>query len=590
MEKRKSKIGFFAKLSLSFGAICVIPILVLGIFSFLFSYRLSLGSLKEQVKSTLAHSTTAFDQMVNEYSQALETFCNDQEVRRILRSPGSGSNANSRIYLKMFLLVKGKSLNAAMYLIGNDGKLQMATIEPPRQYDITIYRNWGIFAAAQNSTKVVVYPNVYVNTVGKPISLSLIKGIRDESGIIGYAIIDIPTDSIAAICNESRGALPLIYTIVDHHYYTIYDESKRKQQTAFYDSPFRYEFKTRKCWRISKIDGRNALIWNNSSQNRQFFMVGTLYLDLIIENIKLISVVTVGISIIAFILCIILSIVFTKKIIRPIQLIVKAMQKVEAGEFDVRVEVDSKDEIGFMANRFNDMIKNIDELFQTNLEKQDRLRLAELQALQAQINPHFLYNTLDSIKWLAKLNGIKEIEVIVIQLGKLLKNSINNQNEMTTIRESLEIIDSYLTIQTIRYSGRFEVTKEIDPNILDCYIPRLIIQPIIENAIIHGIARKIGPGKLDIKITQAGADIVIEVTDDGVGIETPRLQQIQAELESDQRKNQNIGIYNVNRRLKLAYGERYGVSIDSDPAKGTKVRLVLPLNYSQEKTAAEVQV
>jgi two-component system sensor histidine kinase YesM len=265
------------------------------------------------------------------------------------------------------------------------------------------------------------------------------------------------------------------------------------------------------------------------------------------------------------------------------------MRKVEEGKFDVRVDVNSRDEIGFMASRFNDMIRNIDELFHTNLEKQDRLRLAEIQALQSQINPHFLYNTLDSIKWLAKLNGIKEIEVIVIQLGKLLKNSINNQNEMTTIRESIEIIDSYLTIQNIRYSGRFEVNMDIDSNVLDCYVPRLIIQPIVENALIHGIAKKVEPGKLDIKVKQAGTDIVIEVTDDGVGIDDAHLKQIKAELECDKRKVQNIGIHNVNRRIKLCYGDKYGVSIYSEATKGTRVVLTMPISNQQEAALAEGQ-
>lgn len=588
METQKFKHNFFTRLSLSFGAICVIPIFVVGIFSFLFFYKLSLNSIKEQVRSTMAHSVTAFDKMVDEYSEALETFCNDAEVLKVIKNPSLNSNNNSLIYLKMFLLLKNKSLTASMYLMGADGNLRMSTIDPPKQYDISIYRNWGIYAAAQASSKVVVYPNVYVNTAGNPVSLSLIKAIRDESGIAAYAIIDIPTETLAAIFNESQVTLPLTMTVIDRNYYIIYDESKRKQKTAFYDSPFRNEFKTRKNWRIIKIDGRKALFWNDRSKNNQFFFLGTLYLDMIIKNIRSITFVTIGIGMIAFVFCVILSIVVTKSITRPIQSIVKAMQKVEKGKFDVRVDVNSKDEIGFMASRFNDMLRKIDELFHTNLEKQDRLRLAELQALQSQINPHFLYNTLDSIKWLAKLNGIKEIETIVIQLGKLLKNSINNQNEMTTVKESMEIIDSYLTIQSIRYSGRFTVNKEIDPDVLGCFIPRLIIQPIVENAIVHGIAKKIGPGQLDIKISQAGTDMIIEVTDDGVGMEEARLRQIEAELESDQRKVQNIGIHNVNRRIKLCYGERYGVSIYSEAKKGTKVVLVMPLR-SQREPLLEVE-
>jgi two-component system sensor histidine kinase YesM len=234
-----------------------------------------------------------------------------------------------------------------------------------------------------------------------------------------------------------------------------------------------------------------------------------------------------------------------------------------------------------MACRFNDMIARIDELFHTNLEKQDRLRLAEIQALQSQINPHFLYNTLDSIKWIAKLNGIREIEVIVIQLGKLLKNSINNRNEMTTVRDSLEIIDSYLTIQKIRYSDRFTVHMDIDPGVLDCYVPRLIIQPIVENAIVHGIVKKIGEGRLDIKAGRAGTDLLIEVADDGAGIDAARLEQIRTELESDQRKVENIGIHNVNRRIKLCYGEKYGVSISSEAGRGTTVILTMPASKRQ---------
>lgn len=589
METQKFKISFFAKLSISFGAICVIPILVFGVFAHLFFYHLSLNNLKDRVKSAMIRSTNAYDKILSEYSEALKTFCDDRDVRMIFQSPGTSSNENSQIYRKMFFLLKNKPLNAEMYLIGVDGKLRISTIKPPKQYNISIYKNWGIYAMAKDRRDVVVYPNVYVNSVGKPISLSLIKEIRNKQQLVGYAIIDIPTDTITAICNENQGTLPINFTIIDQNYYIIYNESRQKQKTAFYDSPFRNEFKTTKNWRIVTINHRKALIWNSRSANGQFFLLGTLYLGIIIENIQSITFFTIGIGLISFMFCIILSIVITKSISQPIHSIVKAMQEVEKGKFDIRVDVDSKDEIGFMAGRFNDMIENIDELFRTNLEKQDRLRLAEIQALQSQINPHFLYNTLDSIKWLAKLNGIKEIEVIVIQLGKLLKNSINNQNEMTTVRESFEIIDSYLTIQKIRYSGRFEVTMDIDPILLDCYIPRLIIQPIVENAIVHGIVKKVKPGKLEIKVNQVGTDIVVEVTDDGVGIDDARLRQIEAELGNDKRKVQNIGIHNVNRRIKLCYGEKYGVSITSEVTKGTKVVLVMPIRGQQEKSLVEGQ-
>jgi two-component system sensor histidine kinase YesM len=581
MEAQKFKISFCTKLSLFFGAICVIPIFVLGTFAYLFFYELSLNSLKDQVKSTLNQVTGAYDQLLGEYGRALETFCADADVAGVLGTKMPTPGQNSQIYRKMFFLLKGKPLNAAMYLMGANGKLRLSTIDPPGQYDISTYRNWGIYAMAKRSRNVVVYPNVYLNSAGQSISLALVKAIRAGTRIAGYAIIDIPAESIEAICNQYRGSLPLNFTIVDRNYYTVYDESKIKSKTAFYDLPFREEFKTGRAWRIAKLGERRALICNHRSLNGQFFVIGTLYLDIIIANIKSITFVTVGLGLASFILCVILSILITRSIGRPIQAIVKTMRKVEEGRFDVRVEVDSRDEVGFMACRFNDMIARIDELFHTNLEKQDRLRLAEIQALQSQINPHFLYNTLDSIKWIAKLNGIREIEVIVIQLGKLLKNSINNRNEMTTVRDSLEIIDSYLTIQKIRYSDRFTVHMDIDPGVLDCYVPRLIIQPIVENAIVHGIVKKIGEGRLDIKAGRAGTDLLIEVADDGAGIDAARLEQIRTELESDQRKVENIGIHNVNRRIKLCYGEKYGVSISSEAGRGTTVILTMPASKRQ---------
>lgn len=588
METQKFKQNFFAKLLISFSAICVIPIVILGTFAYLFFYELSLNSLKDQVESVMNNSANAFDKLLNEYGQALETFCDDQNVLGILQRPVNSPEENSQVYQKMFFLLKDKPLNAAMHLVGVNGNFQMSTIKPPRQYDLAIYENWGIFAMAKQSDKVVVYPNVYLNSAGKPISLALIKGIRKGSTIIGYAIIDIPTETIASICNEHRDILSINFTIIDQNYYIIYDESERRPQTAFYDLPFRHEFKTAQNWRLAKLDENQALIWNSRAGNGQFFLLGTVYLDMIIKNIQTITFVTVGIGLASFIFCIILSIVITKSITRPIRSIVKAMQKVKAGNFNVTVAVNSRDEIGFMATRFNDMLRKINELFSINLEKQDRLRLAEIQALQSQINPHFLYNTLDSIKWLAKLNGIKEIEVIVIQLGKLLKNSINNQNEMVTVRESLEVIESYLTIQKIRYSGRFEVNLAIDSQILDYYVPRLVIQPVVENAIIHGLAKKIEPGRLDLKASQAGTDIVIEVIDNGVGIDKARLEQIKGELGYDQKKAENIGTHNVNRRIKLYYGEKYGISIYSEMGKGTRVVIIMPIRNQPGNSFLEV--
>ena len=219
--------------------------------------------------------------------------------------------------------------------------------------------------------------------------------------------------------------------------------------------------------------------------------------------------------------------------------------------------------------------------------KQRQLRASELKALQAQINPHFLYNTLDSIKWLAKLNHVPQISVIVTQLGKLLRSSINTDNDLITVEESIVNIQSYLAIQKIRYSDKFETLMEIAPEILQYQIPKLILQPIVENAIIHGLEGKKDKGRLIIRGVLAEDDLIFEVIDNGVGMRPEKEAALNA--GEDLRSSlfvHSIGIQNVNRRIKLYYGPDYQVTIQSVLGEGTKVTLRMSItpegeNHSQ---------
>jgi two-component system sensor histidine kinase YesM len=188
-----------------------------------------------------------------------------------------------------------------------------------------------------------------------------------------------------------------------------------------------------------------------------------------------------------------------------------------------------------------------------------------------------LYNTLDSIKWLAKLNGVNEISVIASKLGNLLKNSINNREDLVTVKESLFLIDSYLSIQKIRFHDKFEVEIDIDSAIMKCLIPKLVIQPVVENSIVHGIENKIGKGFLKIAGKRENDNIVFEIADDGIGISKQRLEELRSSVVEES-VSESIALPNINNRIKLYYGDDYGIEIFSEEDKGTKVRLTMPVN------------
>lgn len=293
-------------------------------------------------------------------------------------------------------------------------------------------------------------------------------------------------------------------------------------------------------------------------------------------NSNYIMVTTVAVALAAVLLCLILSPLVIRGLTKPLNAIVNTINRVQKGETGARVPIQRNDEFGFIAAKLNAMLDNLNELYETNLEKQNRLRLAELKALYGQINPHFLYNTLDSIKWIAKLNGVDDIVRIVSQLGKLLKNSIRSQKDSVRISEEIALIKSYLSIQEIRYSDKFEAEIQVDDDILECVVPKFIIQPIVENSIIHGIEDKVGRAHLIIRGRREGDCIVFEIMDDGVGISPERLAQIQSMAEAEPSGEESIGISNVDKRIKLYYGENYGLKLISEQGKGTVTRITMP--------------
>ena len=220
-------------------------------------------------------------------------------------------------------------------------------------------------------------------------------------------------------------------------------------------------------------------------------------------------------------------------------------------------------------------------LMEQNVEEQRQKRKSELKALQAQINPHFLYNTLDSIIWMAEWGKNKEVVTMTSSLAKLLRQSISNQNEMVRVEDEVEYTRSYLVIQKMRYKDKLEYDIVVEPKILDFRVAKLILQPLVENAIYHGIKYKEGKGKVLVEGFLRGSELILRITDNGIGMNEQRLAQIFEKRETDRKRN-SVGVLNVHERIRLYYGKEYGLTFESVEGMGTKVEIHIP--YMEAKT------
>ena len=273
---------------------------------------------------------------------------------------------------------------------------------------------------------------------------------------------------------------------------------------------------------------------------------------------------------VSFIMSIILAYTLTK----PMKKLSEAMKVAEKGEFNIQIVTRRKDEIGSLIRSFNYMINEIKLLIQKVYEEKITQKNAELGALQAQINPHFLYNTLDTINWMLIERGEDDISDIVLSLGDLMKYSIQGDN-MVTLQDEIDYVESYIRIQKCRMEDRLNYSIDIPQEARIWRIPKLTLQPIVENAITHGIETKPEGGSLKISAWVCDDKLSLQIKDDGVGISEDDIQKIQSG------QGNSIGMHNVQKRIQLHYGTEYGLKIISKKDIGTEITMWIPKESSE---------
>lgn len=320
-------------------------------------------------------------------------------------------------------------------------------------------------------------------------------------------------------------------------------------------------------WKIVGVFYENELVDNKKQMQLSFAIAGLLCLG-------------VGV---------LFSVVISRNLTRPIKKLQEKMMEVEKGNFDIRVPVGHSREISGLARSFNVMVLKVKELMDQIVIEQEIKRKSELNALQAQINPHFLYNTLDSIIWMAESKKHDEVILMTSALARLFRASLSKGREMIPIATEVEHITNYLKIQQMRYQDKIRFTLDMDRELYPYLTLKVLLQPLVENAIYHGIKNKEGPGTITITGRLQDDRIRFQVMDDGIGMDRSKVETLLISTGSQHSRN-SVGIANVHQRIQLYFGAEYGLSYTSEPGAGTNVTVLIPAVHPDEWRSLEGDV
>lgn len=283
------------------------------------------------------------------------------------------------------------------------------------------------------------------------------------------------------------------------------------------------------------------------------------------------------VSAVIVLITIVMAIFMVKDITKPINELCDVTDRIAGGDFESRAEIKTDDELMVLANSVNDMSEHLEIMVDTIKEDEAKMRHAELRLLQEQINPHFLYNTLDTIVWLIESGKSEEAINVVMSLSEFFRLVLSHGKELITIREEEQHIRSYLDIQQIRYRDILEYEIDIDDEVYDYVIQKMTLQPLVENSLYHGIKYKRAKGNIKVTGRKEGDNIVFFVKDDGVGMDEETLNNIREEIANKCKDTKTgFGLANVNERIRMHFGMQYGMEIDSVKDQGTTIKIVIP--------------
>lgn len=398
-----------------------------------------------------------------------------------------------------------------------------------------------------------------------------IKDMNNLNRIIGVMLIEIDPETILSQINLGEAGSSMIVDknnrIVGHQ------ENRYLQQTI----PFRLSDQA-SLVETKQIGGERAMVMHTRLANG-WSLVGLVPEEALVRESRLLGRFTLYLAAGFMAVALGYALFAAWQLNKPVRQLLQGMQEAKKGNFEIQIKAHRNDEFGILSRGFNAMMARIkeliDELYIQRLLQQE----LRLKMFASQINAHFLYNTLDSIRWISRIYKADEIGTMIFSLSNYFRASLSEGREFVKVSEVAALIDNYFNIQKIRFGDRIKPSVFVDPELLDCEVLKFAFQPIVENAIFHGLEKKKGTGRVDIEWRRAGDKLEFVVTDDGIGIEPEKLREIREALEESGtiREGSNFALKNINSLIKITYGHEFGLRIESAPGAGTKVSLLLPI-------------
>ncbi|CAM4312280.1 two-component system sensor histidine kinase YesM [Paenibacillus endophyticus] len=443
-----------------------------------------------------------------------------------------------------------------------------------------------------NKIFITTHANTKLNKVSAYLNqnvVSISRAIMNGSEAVGYVNVDFNYEVVERIFNTPLPNKSQLFLLDDKGGFVYSPRAEDiNKPIAGTDYASVLPLLTASSGKLSmRINGEEHLVVYHTSDYTNWTTVGLIPLsELLAESRKAANNIML-IPVLTLIAALIVATIISNQITKNIGRLRHAMKKVSAGNLSDPITISSGDEVEELSRGFNAMVTNLRVLLDDVKKTEEQKRVLEFKALQAQINPHFLFNTLNQIKWLADVQKADNIKQLVTSLVTLLHSSMGKGGEFISVREEQQYLEHYLNIQQFRYYDKFDAVFDIEEGILEARMLKFLLQPIVENALIHGLEPLKGRGQLMVKGYGDEGHIVLQVSDNGVGIEPERLATIFDQVaEKNQSRFSGIGLGNVQERIRLHYGAGYGLQIESVPGLFTTVTMRIPIEAEGENEDA----
>ncbi|SFL25308.1 two-component system, sensor histidine kinase YesM [Paenibacillus sp. 1_12] len=579
------------KLILLILPLSIIPLSILGTFSYYKSSQVVQKQVCQTILESLSQVNYSLNYFVKDIEQLTMYIYSNREIQDVLSKDGGRTlvekhQDEKRINDILDTFLGFKSWNIAIYLLGSNGDRYFTGKLLPNQYD-DYNVNWGLFRKMRLAGGNIIWDTHYsmkkLEDFGIVLSSGRLLKKIETSQPLGYMVVDIMEDALADKYNKAKLQPGGQMLLLDRNGYVISSSPSKHIVGTKLNEPY-LENVLAGNKGFFELDSKKvpaAMVIYDTSEITGFKLVSVVPVAVLTKESSSIRDLTYFIVIMLGVVSCWLAYVLSVTITHPLRKLRSLMFMVENGNMEVAFPSRYRDEVGQLGISFNKMLQRIKQLIDEVYKKQLMVQEAEIKAIQAQFNPHFLYNALDSINWMARIHKINDISQTVVSLGELLRFSIRKGQPFIQVKEDMQQIRNYLVIQKMRYGGKLEAELIIDEEIESLFTLKLLIQPLVENAITHGLELRPGKGHLLVRGSRIGERVRLEVSDDGVGMSPETVELIlNGKFESNDEHNTGIGLNNLKRRLELYFHSNFRFDIESKAMQGTKVIIEIPVMRS----------